>query len=135
MKMSRRKAIQLLAGTGAAMCLPKAFGQGATPQIPSGPFAASRESLNTYLVPDWFRDAKFGIWAHWGSQDWPRAERTSTAALVVVGNGTGHRGSRSDMGLVSFSPDSGPGRTNDRHRRANFGVKSFPADRRIDDQE
>ena len=22
----------------------------------------------TYRVPDWFRDAKFGIWAHWGPQ-------------------------------------------------------------------
>ena len=27
MKMSRRKAVQLIAGTGAAMCLPKGFGQ------------------------------------------------------------------------------------------------------------
>ena len=21
-----------------------------------------------YQVPEWFRDAKFGIWAHWGPQ-------------------------------------------------------------------
>jgi alpha-L-fucosidase len=27
-----------------------------------------RESLAAYRVPDWFRDAKFGIWAHWGPQ-------------------------------------------------------------------
>jgi alpha-L-fucosidase len=47
---------------------PAATGAGALPQIPPGPFAASRESLNTYRVPDWFRDAKFGIWAHWGAQ-------------------------------------------------------------------
>jgi len=33
-----------------------------------GPFAGTRESLKQYRVPDWFRDAKFGIWAHWGPQ-------------------------------------------------------------------
>ena len=37
-------------------------------QIDSGPFTGSRESLKSYLIPDWFRDAKFGIWAHWGPQ-------------------------------------------------------------------
>jgi alpha-L-fucosidase len=24
------------------------------------------DSLNTYGVPDWFSDAKFGLYAHWG---------------------------------------------------------------------
>ena len=38
------------------------------PQILHGPFAGSRESLRNYEVPEWFRDAKFGIWAHWGPQ-------------------------------------------------------------------
>ena len=41
---------------------------GGTPQIPAGPFAGSRESLNAYHVPDWFADAKFGMWNHWGPQ-------------------------------------------------------------------
>jgi alpha-L-fucosidase len=40
----------------------------AVPAIPPGPFQGTRESLNTYLAPDWFRDAKFGIWNHWGPQ-------------------------------------------------------------------
>ena len=26
------------------------------------------ESLKQYAVPEWFEDAKFGIWAHWGPQ-------------------------------------------------------------------
>jgi len=38
------------------------------PAIPAGLFTGSRESLNAYHVPDWFRDAKFGIWNHWGPQ-------------------------------------------------------------------
>jgi len=34
--------------------------------------AASWQSLaDSYQVPDWFRDAKFGIWAHWGPQCQP----------------------------------------------------------------
>jgi alpha-L-fucosidase len=41
--------------------------------IESGPFEASWESLRTYQCPDWFRDAKLGIWAHWGPQCVPLA--------------------------------------------------------------
>lgn len=33
-----------------------------------GKFQATWESLKNYQVPEWFRDAKFGIWAHWGPQ-------------------------------------------------------------------
>ena len=40
----------------------------APPQIPPGVFAPSRQSLGAYQVPEWFRDAKFGIWNHWGPQ-------------------------------------------------------------------
>ena len=34
----------------------------------TGKFQPTWESLRTYEVPEWFRDAKFGIWAHWGPQ-------------------------------------------------------------------
>jgi alpha-L-fucosidase len=40
--------------------------------IADGPFKPSDESLAQYKYPDWFRDAKFGIWAHWGPQAVPR---------------------------------------------------------------
>jgi alpha-L-fucosidase len=39
--------------------------------IQSGPFQPTWESLRTFQCPDWFRDAKFGIWAHWGPQSVP----------------------------------------------------------------
>ncbi len=39
--------------------------------IAEGPFEPSWESLSNYQCPDWFRDAKFGIWAHWGPQSVP----------------------------------------------------------------
>ena len=31
-----------------------------------GPFKPSWQSLQNYQTPDWFKNAKFGIWAHWG---------------------------------------------------------------------
>jgi alpha-L-fucosidase len=37
-----------------------------------GPFEPSFESLSSFECPDWFRDAKFGIWSHWGPQSVPR---------------------------------------------------------------
>jgi alpha-L-fucosidase len=39
--------------------------------IAPGPFHPTLESLKQYQCPDWFRDAKFGIWAHWGPQAVP----------------------------------------------------------------
>jgi alpha-L-fucosidase len=40
--------------------------------IADGPFKPTDESLNQFQYPEWFRDAKFGIWAHWGPQAVPR---------------------------------------------------------------
>ena len=39
----------------------------AEPMVP-GKFQPTWDSLQQYQTPDWFRDAKFGIWAHWGPQ-------------------------------------------------------------------
>ena len=36
--------------------------------ILAGPFEPTWESLRRYECPAWFREAKFGIWAHWGPQ-------------------------------------------------------------------
>lgn len=35
-------------------------------------FKPTNESFKQYQYPEWFRDAKFGIWAHWGPQAVPR---------------------------------------------------------------
>lgn len=34
--------------------------------VARGPYLASWDSLVKYEVPDWYRDAKFGIFIHWG---------------------------------------------------------------------
>jgi alpha-L-fucosidase len=39
--------------------------------VAPGPFAPTWDSLQQYQTPEWFRDAKFGIWAHWGPQCQP----------------------------------------------------------------
>jgi alpha-L-fucosidase len=39
--------------------------------IKKGPFEPTFESLRTYECPEWFRDAKLGIWSHWGAQSVP----------------------------------------------------------------
>lgn len=62
------------AGMCVAIC---AYGQTESYLVPvseadepmaTGRFTPSWESLADYEVPEWFRDAKFGIWAHWGPQ-------------------------------------------------------------------
>lgn len=35
------------------------------------PFEPNWDSLKNYKVPEWYKDAKFGIWAHWGPQCQP----------------------------------------------------------------
>ncbi len=34
-------------------------------------FTSDLDSLQSHACPDWFRDAKFGIWSHWGPQAVP----------------------------------------------------------------
>lgn len=37
----------------------------------TGKFSPDWESLKQYKTPEWFKNAKFGIWAHWGPQCQP----------------------------------------------------------------
>ncbi len=66
--LNRRQAIGLLAGAAPALKLARAAVE--LPIAP-GPFKGTRESLREWQVPAWYRDAKFGIWAHWGPQSAP----------------------------------------------------------------
>jgi alpha-L-fucosidase len=62
----------LLAGT--VLAATRLATQAAEPEpcvIQPGPFQPTMESLKQYKCPEWFRDAKFGIWAHWGPQAVP----------------------------------------------------------------
>ncbi len=54
--------------------LVKVSASGQTGSLPmaAGPYRPTDESLSQFRYPEWFRDAKFGIWAHWGPQAVPR---------------------------------------------------------------
>ncbi len=68
--ISRRTALGVLAAAAPALGLARALAPSPdeTLEIAPGPFKGTRESLRDYRIPDWYRDAKFGIWAHWGPQ-------------------------------------------------------------------
>lgn len=67
--MKRRTVIKLLGSAIPALYLSKkSLGKSNWTKVPFNP---SWSSLESYQVPNWFRDAKFGIWAHWGPQCQP----------------------------------------------------------------
>lgn len=55
-------------------------------KIASGPFQPTWQSLKQYQTPDWFRDAKFGIWAHWSPQCVPEAGDWYARHMYVQGH-------------------------------------------------
>jgi alpha-L-fucosidase len=83
MNISRRNALAMMAAASQTAAFSKlnalASGAKANPtgrvatsaerDLAPGIFKPSWESLKAhYKTPDWFRDAKFGIWAHWSAQ-------------------------------------------------------------------
>ena len=80
-RFSRRdflKTSAVAAGAGLVAPLWQTYARTASPapaasadSITPGPFQPTRESLKQYRCPEWYRDAKFGIWAHWGPQSAP----------------------------------------------------------------
>ena len=74
--MSLNKPMRKVAQLSGAACLAAALAITACAAdlklpVAPGPFQPTEESLRQYQYPDWFRDAKFGIWAHWGPQAVP----------------------------------------------------------------
>ncbi|HEY0946516.1 MAG TPA: alpha-L-fucosidase [Opitutaceae bacterium] len=54
--------------------------------VAPGKFQPAWESLSQYQCPEWFRDAKFGIWAHWGPQCQPEAGDWYARHMYVEGH-------------------------------------------------
>jgi alpha-L-fucosidase len=57
------------------------------PPVAAGPFKADWSSLTNYQTPEWFRDAKFGIWAHWGAQCEPEHGDWYARKMYLPGDG------------------------------------------------
>jgi len=73
--MNRRDALKLGVSALAGLYLSPLLGKSHILNSPAfkGTFEPNWDSLSKYQVPDWFRDAKFGMWAHWGPQCEPEA--------------------------------------------------------------
>lgn len=63
-----------------------AAGIGSAGALSSGPFRPHWESLKAYQCPDWFRDAKFGIWAHWSPQCVPEQGDWYARGMYIQGS-------------------------------------------------
>ena len=71
MPITRRDAIRVLSAAAPALRPRWAAAAAAGLEIERGPFVGTRQSLSDYRIPEWFQNAKFGIWAHWGPQSAP----------------------------------------------------------------
>jgi len=76
----------------------------------AGPFAPDWASLGAYRVPDWFRDAKFGIFLHWGVYSVPAfANEWYPRNMYIPGNAAYKHhletyGPQSKFGYKDFIP-------------------------------
>ena len=74
MKLTRRQALGLMGSAVPAMAMQGGWKSLLAQQadngirVTPGKFVGARPSLKAYTIPDWFADAKFGIWSHWGPQ-------------------------------------------------------------------
>ena len=71
MSLSRRRFLQRSALAAAGLALPISQRLQAGAASASEFFQPTDASLARYQCPDWFRDAKFGIWAVWGPESVP----------------------------------------------------------------
>jgi alpha-L-fucosidase len=94
-----------------ALSVVPAVAQNQTLSLPiaRGAFQPTMASLTNYACPDWFRDAKFGIWAHWGPQAVPMDGDWYARGMYEPGNKhysyhTNHYGHPSEFGYKDIIP-------------------------------
>ena len=120
MKLTRRQTLSAGAAAGAVTALP-AMAQASSCEIATYPgagrpvkvpppraFTPDWLSLTSgYSVPDWFRDAKFGIWAHWTAQCVPAAGDWYARNMYIQGSSQydhhlKHYGHPADTGFMEI---------------------------------
>ena len=108
---SRRRFLEAatLAGAGLAVSprgLPSMMARVAAPDT----FEPSWESLARYPVPEWYQDAKFGIFLHWGVYSVPAFDNEwyprnmYLRGSEVFGHHREHFGPQSTFGYKDFIP-------------------------------
>lgn len=145
MKTTRR---QMIGGSLSAAAIAPTVAH-ALPTMPIGPgagralkvpaparFTPDWASLTSgYSVPDWFRDAKFGMWAHWSAQCVPEAGDWYARDMYLPGSRAykhhlDHYGHPADRGFIEIqnlwkADRWDPARLLDLYKRA--GAKYFMA--------
>jgi len=77
-RMNRARGAAKEAADGGAACSPIVLGRLAQAQVAmpgSSTFQPTRESPTKYRILERFRDAKIGIWSHWGTHVSHRSRR------------------------------------------------------------
>jgi len=83
---TKRELLKATASLGLVSGFPAAARAASFGDIASGPFKPDWESLKAqYQAPNWFRDAKFGIWAHWSAQCVPEAGDWYARRMYIQG--------------------------------------------------
>ena len=85
MTTSRRNFFKAAAGLAAAGAVGNARLSAGDIPIASGPYSPEG-SFQSFQCPGWFRDAKFGIWAHWGPQCVPEQGDWYARGMYVQGS-------------------------------------------------
>ena len=78
MSITRRNALQWLAAGSAATVISPSLAARLSPLSGQEPYQPRWDSLQQHLCPDWYRDAKFGIYFHWGLYSVPAFAMSGT---------------------------------------------------------
>ncbi|WP_343517679.1 alpha-L-fucosidase [Sphingomonas sp.] len=106
--ISKRDFLKAGAATGVSALAASAHAGPGLAQA-AGPFRPSWDSFtSTYQAPDWFRDAKFGIWAHWSAQCVPEAGDWYARHMYMQGepqyeHHLKHFGHPADLGFMEMN--------------------------------
>ncbi len=104
------KQLRILLAATASLSLSAAIADNPDVAHTDGPFQPSWESLSQWECPEWFKDAKFGIWAHWGPQCQPEDGDWYGRGMYIPGDGqnrfhTEHYGDPAEYGLKEICRD------------------------------
>ena len=103
--MKRRFLLAMLAMVGLSMSA-----QQSNVEVQTGSFNPEWKSLSEWECPEWFMDAKFGIWAHWGPQCHAEAGDWYARFMYYMGSGQqnwhwDHFGDPAEFGLKELCND------------------------------
>ena len=79
-------------------------------EVETGQFSSDWNSLSAWECPEWFKNAKFGIWAHWGPQCHAEAGDWYARFMYYAGSGAynwhiSHFGNPATFGLKDLCND------------------------------